>query len=205
MTKLVAALMIVGLFILPSSASHKKKADGGDATDWLNAPTPDGSPTLKETSDWLASTLGEYGGNKFPDLGPVTVIADAHIDNRCTFEYQEISHSTSHFPNSNISLPLGAVTQILPHQDLDRGVVGVDLVTGNVNAVVIKYVDAKAGSDSAAARATIIVSRTPPPRAGAEVAQQPSQMIPRIISAMQHAVDLCHSAYQPAAQTKQPF
>jgi hypothetical protein len=57
MKKSLTVLAIVILLALSAFAGKKK-----DSTDWLNAPTPDGSPTLKETSDWLAKTLQDYGG-----------------------------------------------------------------------------------------------------------------------------------------------
>lgn len=81
----------------PQPESTQQQQDG---TDWLNAPTPDGSPTLKETSDWLARTLQDYGGyypncgSPGPCLGYFPALSGVGIDNTCTFRWTEVSNAS---------------------------------------------------------------------------------------------------------------
>jgi hypothetical protein len=54
-----------------------------------NASTPDGTPTLQETSDWLSQTLATYGGdpNVDLDLDRYTKFVNIGIDTSCNLHY----------------------------------------------------------------------------------------------------------------------
>lgn len=49
------------------------------------------------------------------------------------------------------------------------------------------------------------VENTPAGIPGGEVPQSPEEMMPRIVSALQHAVSLCQSVYKTPVQAKEPF
>src|ERR1700744_682859 len=113
MKKTLITLTIAFLLPVAAFASHKKNASPQDSIDWLNAPTPDGSPTLKETSDWLAGILADYGGD--PTGKVYTVIQSVRIDNNCTFNYTEASRARDnrgYHETTEVSFPLGAVTDV---------------------------------------------------------------------------------------------
>lgn len=106
-------LVLLAAILLPLSAFGAKKKQPQDSTDWLNAPTPDGSPTLKETSDWLAKTLAGYGGD--PRGTVYSVVQSVGIDNNCNFSYTESSRARdnkSYRETTEVSFPLGAVTDV---------------------------------------------------------------------------------------------
>jgi hypothetical protein len=178
-----------------------------DTTDWLNAPTPDGSPTLKETSDWLAQTIEAFGwgGNDSDDY----TYQGVAIDNACTFHYTVV---TTHYKVSgmkkkpvnvnkfDVSIPLGSVTDVYVDSDSD-------VVWRRAHAVMIKT-----GSLAVVRNGTtflnvgeLAIRRTPPVSPGGEMPEDPRYMVPRIISALQHAGSLCRSTYQGPVQKKQPF
>jgi hypothetical protein len=243
------AMILLLAILLPPSAfagSRKKQAPQPDSTDWLNAPTPDGSPTLKETSDWLARTLADYGGD--PRGNVYSFVQSVRIDNNCNFDFTEVSRARdnkSYHDATEVTIPLGAVTDVhiegvdgegLTHLVEDAGYIAahpnrlkandsgsyfrvddagilqelggfsVRLETGQVAAVHdVNYPTRGKSSDGSANSALIDVGAYPAARPGAELPQRPVQMLPRIVSAFQHAVSLCQSTYKAAAPVKEPF
>jgi hypothetical protein len=217
MKKMGIILMVTVLLALSAFAGKKKPQDIQDSTDWLNAPTPDGSPTLKETSDWLAKTLQDYGGYFSDGDGAVRTIQEVRIDNNCMFSYTTVSSGDNgrHTETTSTSLPLGAVSEVIggnsghPNPSYWGGedeygkLLGFEIKTGQMDAV---QNHGRRGSVSPVANeAAIDVSNMPKALLGHEDPQKPYQMIPRIVSALQHAVSLCQSAYKAPAQTKEPF
>ena len=174
--------------------------------------TPDtAGPTLKETSDWLKSTLEGYGGG-CNDVQSYTKISDVSIDSSCRLSYKETfiwssgvpDHFKKHigdvFRTNLISIPLGAVSDVQAGigSNSDCGDQwGIAINTGNVAAATIN------GSPNS--NAGITISNRPGMSAGAAVPQSPAQMSPRIQKAIQHAVNLCRGTYQGPAPTKDPF
>jgi len=244
--KKTIAVLVVSILLPLSAFAAKKKQAQQDSTDWLNAPTPDGSPTLKETSDWLARTLTDYGGD--PRGAVYTVIQNVRIDNNCNFSFTVASRAQdnkSYHESTELTVPLGAVTDVhiegvdgdgLTHLVEDAGYIAahpnrlkandsgsyfrvddagilqelggfsVRLETGQVAAVHdVNYPTRGKSSDGSANSALIDVGAYPAARPGAELPQRPVQMLPRIVSAFQHAVSLCQSTYKAAAPVKEPF
>ena len=202
--------MILALAILlPLSAfAGKKKQPPQPDTDWLNAPTPDGSPTLKETSDWLAKTLQDYGGyhphcgSPGPCLGSFPVLSDVGIDNTCTFRWTEETNASRDAIYS-YAVPLGAVTEITVAPTDDGLAPNLTIKTGQVTAISAGERVNK--THEALASAGFDLYGTPPPKLNAPAPESKERMAPRIQKALQHAVDLCRSTYQAPAQAKQLF
>lgn len=197
-------LVVVAIAVLlPCAAlAAKKKDQPQNGTDWLNAPTPDGSPTLKETSDWLAKTMEAYGGDNSNQ--PVT-ITGVHIDNSCNFYWTATVRDRSwnkYLDITDFSIALGAVTNLTPGNNDD----GVLIQTGQVEAVrTDTHGHYEHRSERASNSGYFGVSRIPEAQPGGAVPQNPQQMVGRIVSALQHAVNLCQSAYKAPDQTKEPF
>jgi len=211
MKKSVIVLVVAILLPLAAFADKKKQPPPGstDITDWLNAPTPDGSPTLKQTSDWLAKTLQDYGG----DWRHATVVSEVRIDNNCVFSYSEMTPKGP-WENSgtaiDISFPLGAITKVQPSDEgADFGPHGIEFETGQVEAVRWLKHPQRGSSVEQRVLNQIDISlqwaRRPQVGLGSEVPQTRQQVIPRIVSAFQHAVSLCQSTYKAPAQSKEPF
>ena len=199
MTK--TGIILTLAILLPLSAlAGKKKQQQSDGTDWLNAPTPDGSPTLKETSDWLAKTLADYGGSDW-DTYPARV-ADVGIDNTCTFRWKAVTDPGKHSSYDGFAVPLGAVTSVAisPQSSDGHNWLDLNISTGNVAAI-----RGSGGSVPATEMSWIVISRMPAPKLNAPTPETPEQMAPRIQKALQHAVDLCRSTYQAPAQSKELF
>jgi hypothetical protein len=182
-----------------------------DGTDWLNAPTPDGSPTLKETSDWLAKVLDEYGGNESTERLFESSIKRAKIDNSCNLSYLELGLGGGG-TISKVSVPLGAITSIEIRNN-DAGPF-VKWETGKL--ALARYVKLHFASGNTLvedekyyyAGFFTMIARRPPPIStapGAEIPQSPEQMAPRIVKALQHAADLCKTTYKAPDQAKEPF
>jgi hypothetical protein len=185
--------------LLPVSAFSAKKKDSSpppDATDWLNAPTPDGSPTLKETSDWLAKTWEAYGGDANTSYFAI------HIDNDCSFHMSVAFRNGKHMSTNDWSFPLGAVSSV--DRDPDHAQ-SVKIATGNLAAVqVVRH----GGNNRGTNYYSYIwyeVLKYPAVKPGGEIPQPADQMLPHIVNAFQHAVNLCHSAYKAPTAAKDPF
>jgi len=191
-------IILMLAILLPLSAfADKKKRPPQDNTDWLNAPTPDGSPTLKQTSDWLASVIGDYGNYECCGF-PFGRIVDVGIDNQCTFQWREVSDSTKHPLYMNFSVPLGAVTSV-EIQD-NNGATQIWIRTGDIGAI--------RGSGQAVSATPIVgidLTRIQHLKPDVPVPQTAQEMAPRIQKALQHAVDLCRSTHQEPAQSNEPF
>lgn len=105
--------------LLPAAAFTGKKKD---KTDWLDAPTPDGSPTLKETSDWLAKTLNTYAGvgnnqdGKYGSSPDEPVYESVSINNQCEFSFVQVPINDRGRRDRRQALqtiiPLGAVLSV---------------------------------------------------------------------------------------------
>jgi|GEM_PF-2093648 len=96
--------------------------------DRLNAPTADGSPTLKVTSDWLAKTLKDYADRNRDGSTRIAgwlyeYFNNVHIDNNCVLSYTDTEsafHSNLLGPGGKNKLskvthyyvPLGAVSSV---------------------------------------------------------------------------------------------
>jgi hypothetical protein len=97
------------------AAGKNKQQPVQDGVDRLNAPTADGNPTLKVTSDWLATTIKKYDGIFLPPDGQGAFhLENVFIDNGCTFQatnssyYDGVGGGIVYF-----SIPLGAVDEVL--------------------------------------------------------------------------------------------
>jgi hypothetical protein len=217
MKKTGMILMLAILLPLSAFAARKKPAPPPDptppqaGTDWLNAPTPDGSPTLKETSDWLAQNFPAYAGIDISrdDPGDEAThwrFSDASIDGTCTFRWtetmwmgngrKEVRDTTT---VEHHSVPLGAVTEVsvrAPGEyDGENGSrwLRIHISTGNVSLL-------KLGTF-----AFFPIDQMPRAATGGLVPDVPEQMAPRIAKALQHSVDLCKGTYTPPTKAKQAF
>jgi len=219
--------ILMGAMLFPMSAfGSRRKQQAPETPDRLNAPTPDGSPTLKATSDWLAKALDGYGGLN-QNFGP-TVIQNFRIENDCSLRYtvRDTRWSDKHyFHDMDVSFPLGAVTQV--HFAMTNGQIylidirtasvhlqtgirtggnAIDVETGNVEAIqaIDRYPGQKPFPRSWSS-VSIDLGRSPDPVSGAEVPQPLDEITPRIARALQHAVSLCQNTYQSPAQSDNLF
>ncbi len=175
MKKILTILIITAVWPASFVAGQTKQDSGsvqatsqGTEVNWLDAPTPDGSPTLRETSDWLAKTLTVYGVSRGPNdtvsegtWGKVTVrvngtsrIVGAHIDGQCHFIYNEIDaegtrvlnkheHENVSYTGITVSVPLGVPGLVIAN-DADDGY-PIKIQTGSTHdiAVTSAALDAK--------------------------------------------------------------
>jgi hypothetical protein len=122
--KKILTIFATAIVLIVSALGQTKQdssAKPQDTTDWLNAPTPDGSPTLRETSDWLDKTFRLYGDSQIWGGGHMTEsdrVLGVHIDNDCNlhliidFATQDFSKRSKN-PRfvqeiDDFSIPLGA-------------------------------------------------------------------------------------------------
>jgi len=207
MKKSVVFLVVAILLPLSAFAGKKKQQD---STDWLNAPTPDGSPTLKQTIDWLAQTLQDYSWDSFEDGQGFWVVSGFRIDNNCNFSYTKTAPKGFGFSATiDVSFPLGAITSVEPSSEgVSYGFWGVEFETGEVAALrVVRRTHGQPDLDQALSHMDIPLTHSwgPQARPGGEVPPTIDKMVPRIVSAFQHAVSLCQSTYKAPTQAKQPF
>ena len=208
MKKAIVVLIIAILLPLSAFAGRKKQAPQPDSTqqqdgtDWLNAPTPDGSPTLKETRDWLKRVLEGYGGYDYN--GASRPIEDVQIDGKCNFAYKEryiYKLDKQNVIDLSVVLPLGAVTNV----SIDQGYPGevvLRLSTGQASAIR----QTQERKDSYTNSVNIFLERVPEAQGQQDqVPQTPNQMAPRVIGALEHAAELCRSVYKVPTQPKEPF
>lgn len=192
-------LIILMMAILLPAAAFGQQTASQEQVNWLDAPTPDGSPTLRETSDYLAKTLQEYGG--YSGLG---------IDNTCTLRWDEPWLSVKY------AVPLGAVQFIAATTSTsDKTYPAIELTTGNMAAIEQQQLTpprarhhSKEHPVSEAKALTLVffeLTEQPIAHLGESVPMTGWEINPHIIAAMQHAVGLCQSAYKAPAQAKQPF
>jgi hypothetical protein len=138
------------------------------------------------------------------------VVRDVRIDNNCMFSYTEVISSYYNERRQTqsriFSLPLGAVSEVIgghygiPSNHNEDMLLGVQIMTGKMAAVLTNE-----SSTYPTSRADIELARYPQALPGHEVPPEPAQMVPHIVSALQHAVSLCQSAYKAPAQTKELF
>jgi hypothetical protein len=186
-------------------------------TDRLNAPTTDGSPTLQVTSDWLAQTLQVYGGTA--ENTDNLKYSNIQIDNNCTFSltqtYTDDSEGTYYV--DQFAVPMGAITSVV---DNAPGTTGVQIVTGQIAAVRDHGIGAfvipgkkpapgamlgPPGPDTYKNSLFLEMLNMPAVTPGAQLPDQSTTMVPRVITALQHAVALCAGSYTPPTQSPQPF
>jgi hypothetical protein len=209
MKKILTILAIAT--ILTGCALAQKKEDGSakaqDTTDWLNAPTPDGSPTLKQTSDWLARAFSDYGGGEMPS--GTGSVEDIGIGNDCRFHYtiKFTAHNSDQMIVTDVSFPLGAVTSVEAGSALDgdHSNPSLNFATGSLALVEIAHRGQEEAHPAYRNFTGFPVMRKPEAKVGEEMPQNPEQILPRMVTALQHAVDLCKSAYKPPSQAKQAF
>jgi hypothetical protein len=164
------------------------------------------SPTLQETSDWLAKTLKEYSGRtRQNDDGPeILRTLDAGIKDSCMFyQIQQSSFVTNGKRKTETwktEIPLGAVTAVYD---------GLEIHDGNHPRIetfpisAIQFTRPELGT-SAEDAIEIVIEQTPSAQLGPEAPQPPAMIIPRIENAFKHAVELCHGTYSHS-QPKEPF
>ena len=197
MKKLLWSLILTALLSAPAIAGKKKDSPPPqDGTDWLNAPTPDGSPTLRATSDWLGKTLEAYGGDN--NSSDVSI----HIDNDCSFHVKFANKNGKHTFTNDLSFPLGAVTSV--DRDPDNAQ-NVKIATGNVAVMQMVRHGWNNYGTNYYTNVTFEVAKYPEVKPGGEIPQPVDQMLPRIVNAFQHAMSLCRSAYQAPSSNKEPF
>jgi hypothetical protein len=202
MKKTLQILLVT--ILLPGAAFAGKKKDQ-NATNWLDAPTPDGSPTLRETSDWLAKTLKDYAGAPEANGGmgyDSPAYDSVSINNQCELSYTMIPQDQYRRRDWKhawrITVPLGAVDAVNagPYETPWRISWSVDLRT---NPAAIQ-----GGGNVRSEENIIFYSIEADPR-DASKSVRPEDIAPRVKTAMQHAVDLCKAAYKPPTQEKEPF
>jgi hypothetical protein len=197
MKKILMALTIAALLLLAASGQQTASQE---QVNWLDAPTPDGSPTLRETSDYLAKTMQEYGG--YSVFG---------IDNSCTLRWEEPYGDTF----LKYTVPMGAVQSIVATTSTsDRTYPAIQLTTGNIAAIeqqqgpLIAKHHSKEHRVNEVKALTIVfftIDQQPIAHLGENAPRTGWEMNPHIISAMQHAVGLCQSAYKAPVNAKEPF
>lgn len=188
---------IVAIAILLTGSAFAGGKKDKNSADWLNAPTPDGSPTLGETRDWLAKVLVEYSGHGGPTDFEWTT--GASIDNTCHLSWTtDVYDGNSPHPRrgSRYSLPLGAVT------DVSIADSKIMIATGDVAAIAHDSPWLHQNGNQSSAYINLMPDFHP---ANNTVVVPLNEIAPRIQKALQHAVDLCKSVYQQPAQTKEPF
>jgi hypothetical protein len=186
-------------------------------------------PTLKETNDWLAKTLKIYASGGPSAYYTAYVFSNFEIDNNCNLTIKETYNLDD--PNERIALedivhatkvvtiPLGAITNVYrpPIQDPSGGdnyfkdkIIVIE--TGQIAAVhtVTHYIVPPSSNhvtteDRSSSKYNIYVASYSVATPGAEMPQPPSQMVPRVVSALQHAVSLCQGTYAAPPQAKEPF
>lgn len=192
MKKILITLMTA--ILLPAVAFGQQTASQ-EQVNWLDAPTPDGSPTLRETSDYLAKTMQEYGG--YSVFG---------IDNSCTLRWEEPGYASLKY-----TVPMGAVQSIeATTSTSDRTYPAIQLTTGNIAAIeqqqtILGKHHSKEQKVKALTMVFFTIDQQPIAHLGENTPMTGWDMNPHIISAMQHAVGLCKSAYKAPVQAKEPF
>jgi hypothetical protein len=208
-------LVLTVAILLPLSAFAGKKKDSSqpqDTTDWLNAPTPDGSPTLKETSDWLEKTLRTFAGaGTTRDGSPVywngysyPVYEHAAIDNQCNFHIVTVAlgdRGRREKKGTEILVPLGAVKSVetnSPSYDDTGERWETDVVVRTTAPVIRANGDRSEWSIN-------FNKPMPNPNDASAIEVFPKDIAPRVKSALDHAAALCQGTFKAPAQSKDPF
>ncbi len=203
MKKIFVVLVVAIMLPLSAFAKKKPQQDSKDETEWLNAPTPDGSPTLGATRDWLKNVLDGYGGYNIN--GASRPIEGVQIDAKCNFTWKEryiYRLDKQNLIVHSYVMPLGALTGVSVDAGYAPDVV-LRLSTGQVSAI---RVTDDSGKEAYESNESIFLGRVPEAKSAQDqVPQRPSEMAPRVISALVHAADLCRSMYKAPAQAKEPF
>jgi hypothetical protein len=192
----VIALAVLLLAATTSFAKDKKKKDA--------------DPTLQETSDWLVRTLQSYGGGITPNsdwTGPqwIATLSNVTLDTSCHLSYKHIIANAQGETTASYSadIALGAVTDV--QASIGNVDVWIYVTTGSVNGVVYDGNGTTPGNLKTDNHDQIEVHTTPSSQPGQPVPDSPEQMAPRIVSALNHAVDLCRETYKSPVQQKEPF
>jgi hypothetical protein len=201
--KRILPILAIAMFLPVVAFAAKKK--GQNSTDWLDAPTPDGSPTLRETSDWLAKTLKGYAGAP-EDNGSMGFDSPAYdsvsINNECELSYTMIPQDQYRRRDWKhawrIIVPLGAVDAVsaAPYDTPWRVSWYVELHT---NAAAIQ------GGGSVRSEQTIVFYDVMSDPADASKSVRPENIAPRVKTAIEHAAALCQGTFQPPTKSKEPF
>jgi hypothetical protein len=186
-------------------------------------------PTLKETNDWLAKTLKVYASGGPSDYYSGYVFSNFEIDKNCNLSITEnynlddpnerIAPKDTVHGTKVVTIPLGAITNVYrpPTQYLKGDdsyfkdkIIAIE--TGQIAAVhmVTHYIVPPSSNhvtteDSNSNKYYVYVAMYPKASPGGEIPQPPSQMVPRVVSALQHAVSLCQGTYAAPPQAKEPF
>jgi len=193
MKKCVVLLRISLLFLLAASLGREL---GGAVVQKY----PD-----RLNSNWLSKVLQDYGGSQAGVDGEDSEmsISRVGIDNNCVFRYSETTFvSFGQYVREDISFPLGAVTEVYDGRaKFGTDAYNVGVTTGQTAAVHVVGIW-HGGDDNVW---NISVHRRGVARQNSDVPQAPGQVIPRIVSALQHAVSLCQGTFQTHAPSKDPF
>ena len=196
-------LMLAILMPLTAFAGKKKQQDDQDTTALLDAATPDGSPTLRQTRDWLKAALEGYGG--YYNGGSARPIESVQIDGKCNFTYKEryiYKLDKQNVIVASYEMQVGAIKHVSVEGDRGDDVV-LRLSTGQASAIRVTDEEGKATYTNLA---EVFLGRVPEARSSQDqVPQTPAQMAPRVIKALVHAADLCRSTYHEPSQSEAPF
>lgn len=162
-------------------------------------------PTLKETSDYLAKTLEEYGGSDHRGSAR-SWITDVGIDSQCVLRWKEENRDIAvkkYFLDREYTIPLGAVHSF--HSDPENPFL-IIVETGDIEA--IRYTQNESGNhqySGAETQAAISIDRTPPAQPDSQAPLYPLQMVPHVGAALEHARTLCQGTYSKPVQTHSLF
>jgi hypothetical protein len=135
LTILTIAAVWPALFVAGQTKQDSGSVQGispGTEVNWLDAPTPDGSPTLRETSDWLGKTLSLYGSGQSWSgfLDHADQVTSASIDNNCNLNLaidyaantnqnaaRRVKHPHFSHELDEITIPLGAGVMVSSQGD----------------------------------------------------------------------------------------
>jgi hypothetical protein len=165
-------------------------------------------PTLKETGEWLKTTLEQYGG--FYSNGVNSFIDNVQLDAGCNLTYAERVFTNDHpkwVDRTFISIPLGAVVSAESDLTSISDAYAIVLKTGDIAAIqkVGIYHSSRLNNTQSNPYVGITLGQRPTAVPGGLVPQSPEQIGPRVLSAIQHAVSLCRSSYAAPTRPKEPF
>jgi hypothetical protein len=144
----LVAVLLQG--VAPCQQTASQQAD----TNWLDAPTPDGSPTLRETSNWLDKTLRLYGSHSTwrGGLNPLQdseQVISVSIDNSCNLNVgvdyatnantsdRKVKHLRFSHELDRITVPLGAAIAVSSGGDTRPPRLWIDMQTPGRQSIQI--------------------------------------------------------------------
>ncbi|HVI07806.1 MAG TPA: hypothetical protein VND65_05880 [Candidatus Binatia bacterium] len=163
-------------------------------------------PSLRETADWISQTLQIYGGDSDTSDNSVYLepLQNVQLDDACKFSYDSVrpnmdkkgrQHGSS---NIHVDLLLNEITDVNYFMDGNGAVSGITLKAGRLAAV---------HEDNKPSNQLMINVETRPHGALADgtMPENPQSMVPRLVTAFQHAVSICKAAHPAAPVAQQPF